>query len=865
MPYRQDLETGEWIEVDVQGNPVSRGQVLQNPTAPYEGPRAAADTRRAEAEARVASETTDAEIRLAQARAAEAQANAARATAELTAGSSSPGRKAADEAFAKDYVAWTTGGGMAGLESKLSMLSEAQDVLEGSDTITGPVFGRLPKFIQQMVNPASQDVRADVEKAIQESLRQVLGAQFTQKEGEGILARTFDPTQNEGSNARRTRNLINELRTKGAAIDDAARYFEDRGTITGWTAPRGNALTTSRIVGGPGPGAAEFMATTKGEPVNPEYQSEYTAWVRQNAGKFTPEQYAAFRTGLDQKYGYGATADYIAEGQRIADRITQGGSLNLDIPPNEQPMSGFEQFRNSAVSNPVGAGAAGFLDMGGFGGVSALAPEQMAALGNAQPVGMALGQIGGAITGTSALGALGRNTIGRAAPGLLGNGATAARGYQASRAGQMQFGRNIATDAAYSGLYGGVTGQDPLASAALGALGSVGGQGVGKLAGRAIGGLDVSPAVQRLRDAGVRLTTGQTLGGIPRRLEDAFTSMPGVGDIAGARRLEGLQDFNRAAFGEAGTPIGATTQNIGEEGVQELIGQYADPLDSGLVGAAYDRATAGVRVPLDPQFNADMRGVAQARNMLPDDYGARFDVVGQNRVAPIVNAGEMTGDAYQQAFRGLKASRSSAAGAAPGFEQEYRDALTKAMDAMTAQMERGGGDQVVTGLRNADQAYRGAKTLERAVRAARNGTGSGEIQTFTPAQLNTASTQAANKYGGGRQMAELIDAGQSTLPSTVPDSGTGRRLATLALPTALGGTAAGIGGVAGGGEGAQTGALSGVGLAALLALGGTRGGQAALNSVLTGRGPRAQILGRAMRKKSGLFGSASLPFLVTDY
>ncbi|MFZ8942622.1 MAG: DUF6324 family protein, partial [Gemmobacter sp.] len=46
-------------------------------------------------------------------------------------------------------------------------------------------------------------------------------------------------------------------------------------------------------------------------------------------------------------------------------------------------------------------------------------------------------------------------------------------------------------------------------------------------------------------------------------------------------------------------------------------------------------------------------------------------------------------ESYQQAFRGLKGSRSSAAGAAPGFEQEYRDALTQAMDALTGQMQRG--------------------------------------------------------------------------------------------------------------------------------------------------------------------------------
>jgi hypothetical protein len=91
-------------------------------------------------------------------------------------------------------------------------------------------------------------------------------------------------------------------------------------------------------------------------------------------------------------------------------------------------------------------------------------------------------------------------------------------------------------------------------------------------------------------------------------------------------------------------------------------------------------------------------------------------------------------------------------------------------------------------------------------------------------------------------------------------------LAQMALPAGLLGGGAGLGFAAGGDvEGAQTGAgLSAAATAALL-LGGTRRGQGALGKALFDRGPRAEMLGRAVRRRSGLLGSGSLPFLVTDY
>lgn len=343
------------------------------------------------------------------------------------------------------------------------------------------------------------------------------------------------------------------------------------------------------------------------------------------------------------------------------------------------------------------------------------------------------------------------------------------------------------------------------------------------------------------------MTIGQQLGGFAKSAEDAMTSLPGVGDLVNARRLEGLRAFNQQALNEAGQPVGARVSKIGEEGASGLMDQ---------IGNSYDQATAGVRVPLDPQFAVDLNNVAMAYRKLPPDYAARFGAAMDNRVGPIAQAGEMTGDSYQQAVRGIKGYRASADKAAPGFEQDYRDALTLAQDALTNQMQRGGGASVTEGLSRSDQAYRMAKTINEAIKAARNGSRSGEVQTFTPSQLVDAGTKSQTKYGGKRPFAALADAGQRVLPSSLPDSGTAKRL----MQAGIG--AGGVGAAYGLGD-AETAAKTAAVLGAL-GLGGTKTGQRALEKLLFERPAVLKRAGRAIGKRKGLFGTATLPFLIEN-
>lgn len=647
------------------------------------------------------------------------------------------------------------------------------------------------------------------------------------------------------------RNLARDSRAKATAV--LGGVPDANGNITPQRQeeqPLPNALTMNRLIGG-GPstgGAAPGGSTTGTAGIPPAMQAEYEArlpGVTSN-GRFDPDAYAAMRGELDRKYGFPDTSadTYRAWATESNAKLDRGGhTVSTTIPAPPKTLSLNERQSNDLVSNPVGALAAGFMDSAGFGGVSALAPDQMAALGDQHNIMMPLGQIGGSITGSAALGKLGAETIGRVAPRLVGGERVA------------QFGRNLATDVGYSGIYGGVSEGDPLSGAVEGGVGSLLGQGGGKLLGATLGGVARSAPVQALADLNIPMTIPQQLGGFAKGVEDKAISWPLVGDMIRARRAEGLDAFNRRAFNEAGSPIGATVQDIGQEGIQALTDQ---------IGDAYTNATAGApSIPLDDRFIADMQGVIARGEALPSDHRLTLGSILERRLAPATDTGELSGEGFQQAMRGLKSSRAAADRLTPGFESDYRDTITGAMNALEGQMMRGGGEDVVTGLNAANAANRNMRTIEDAATRAAGGSETGTPFVFTPSQLQRAGLKTAKTYPGPRPFASLADNGQAVLPSRIPNSGTADRLMQGGIGAGILGGGTGLGYLAGGDmEGAQKGAATSAALTAALLLGGTRGGQKGLGKFLFDRPATAEMLGRAISRRSGLFGSGTIPLVM---
>lgn len=145
------------------------------------------------------------------------------------------GQKSVDRAFGKEYADYQAGGGSADVEKQVRQLDQVAAELEkpGND-YTGPAVGLVNDKVRAFTNPEAVAAKNKVEEVAQRNLRLVLGAQFTQVEGERLIARAYNPSLSPAENASRVKALSTQIKTAAKVKEDAARYFEENGTLTGW-------------------------------------------------------------------------------------------------------------------------------------------------------------------------------------------------------------------------------------------------------------------------------------------------------------------------------------------------------------------------------------------------------------------------------------------------------------------------------------------------------------------------------------------------------------------------------------------------------------------------------------------------------
>lgn len=148
-----------------------------------------------------------------------------------------PAQKAVDQNFAKWYAEEVATGNIANLGSNIKKLKEARDIIaEGGVTgdTSGKVLGVLPDFATDVLSSKRADVRDTVYGVAQESLKTILGSQFTAKEGEGVLKRSFNMRLSPEANVERLDKLIGKLEAAAQQKVDAAKFYEEKGTLQGF-------------------------------------------------------------------------------------------------------------------------------------------------------------------------------------------------------------------------------------------------------------------------------------------------------------------------------------------------------------------------------------------------------------------------------------------------------------------------------------------------------------------------------------------------------------------------------------------------------------------------------------------------------
>lgn len=139
-----------------------------------------------------------------------------------------------DEKFSTEYVKWKTGG-FADTAKNLDQLNAAVNELETSaNELTGKFIGNVPDFALQFIEPRAIAVREQIEEVVQRNLREILGAQFTEKEGERLIARAYNKRLHPKENVKRIRRLMQQIGNAAKAKQEASDYFEQNGTLEGF-------------------------------------------------------------------------------------------------------------------------------------------------------------------------------------------------------------------------------------------------------------------------------------------------------------------------------------------------------------------------------------------------------------------------------------------------------------------------------------------------------------------------------------------------------------------------------------------------------------------------------------------------------
>jgi len=85
--------------------------------------------------------------------------------------------------------------------------------LKEDSTLTGGIRGAISILgdYQSLVDPKAADVKERIQSVVQKSIRSLMGAQFTEREGQGILKRAFNPLLKTEQNIERINLLITKL------------------------------------------------------------------------------------------------------------------------------------------------------------------------------------------------------------------------------------------------------------------------------------------------------------------------------------------------------------------------------------------------------------------------------------------------------------------------------------------------------------------------------------------------------------------------------------------------------------------------------------------------------------------------------
>lgn len=206
---------------------------------------------------------------------------------------------AVDSKMAKEYSDFKAGGKEATLISNMQSLEDAIAELRAKPGLTGVVEGALHRVGGAYFAPETEKVRALIEGVAAQSLKDILGGAFSEKDREFLLKNSFAPELSQEENADRAERVLRRIQQAYANKMEQFSRYEKYGTFS------------PRVVGDVNKNAAP--AATKGKPstapadskITSEQVSTLRAFIKQNKNNKKDADLVKAATERLKRMGYG--------------------------------------------------------------------------------------------------------------------------------------------------------------------------------------------------------------------------------------------------------------------------------------------------------------------------------------------------------------------------------------------------------------------------------------------------------------------------------------------------------------------------------------------------------------------------------
>jgi hypothetical protein len=277
----------------------------------------------------------------------------------------------------------------------------------------------------------------------------------------------------------------------------------------------------------------------------------------------------------------------------------------------------------------------------------------------------------------------------------------------------------------------------------------------------------VSKAEKTMRDLGIMPTTGQTLGGQFKTIEEFAQNLPLIGSSIENARQRVLFDFNKGVINKA-------LQKVNDKLPADVVGRDAIAYASDEVSKKYDDVLSKMSFDLDFATTSNILGALSKAKSLSPDQRQQVSETLNDIVFGKFSGQKIDGQTYKGIESDLRKKASNYANSATASEREVGEALTDVLGAIKKELYFQNPKQT-SKLRRIDSAYSDLSVIN--VAAANSGADNG---VFTPKQFSTAvrqqdQTRRKSSFAKGRAKGqEVSDAAVQVLGDTARSTLEGR-------------------------------------------------------------------------------------------